>query len=747
MTNIETTSRAIIRVRDLVRFQKQLTQIYGLPSSTSVKTPIQSGPLTPKYMHLAPKITPSGGEATVHPGPHLKQLQNIIAIVTTHAPLTDVSLIEQAFILAWQGHAGQYRESGDHYIQHPLWVAKKLATFGASPEEIAAALCHDLIEDGIINGQRVTKEFLALKISAQVSFIVQGVTELGKEPEFSGCVSPIDIYKKWLEYGQKDLAIVVIKLADRLHNMRTLAYKERRKQIAKADETLKIYAHIAAILGIWPLKLELEDLSFQYLDPEVYQVYFDRREQIRVKSSKQIDHIKELLKKELALSNIPLAKVIVEARGIYEIYQRVRKNELSADDISFSDIWRIKIVVDTTEDCYRALGVVNSLYPPVQSLFRDFISEPRPNGHQFLHNWVRIPHLGHLLIQINNKEMHKREKIGILAERNWRKRSFSWLTALVKGLKEEITEEKAWEIVAAHSSPIKVYTPKEKVIELPFGSTAVDFARAIHEEVFLHATGAIINGRPAELSQKLQEGDTVWIIINETSWPSLEWMEFVHTPDARSSLRNYLRRKGQVDKISVIRLVIEALDRSSQKYYIRGQQLINLRLFSKYMASLNYHDVESFLFSIGIGERRITDVISGLVRKYQEELKKSKMNPEEMEPFYFTVKARDRVGLFDDLARPLHVLGFNISEFFPVYPEKEPGAVIMVVGVDVFGGRKGGGIVGEVQRTQILNIVKQLGLNEEIDVKVIRPEDATIFLKGKIKRLRKEAKKRSKLKF
>lgn len=639
-------------------------------------------------------------------------------IISTFKDPADAKLIKEAFDLAWEGHQNQFRKSGDLYIEHPLWVAEKLAEFGLGAEEIAAGLCHDLIEDVKIGERRINENFLSQKLSPRVALIVQGVTELGKEPEFSRGqkIAHVDIVKKWLEFGQKDLATVIVKLFDRWHNMLTLDYTKKETQVFKAEETLNIYTKIAGRLGIWFLKTELEDLAFKFLQPERHQALVSKIEESKRLNKIIIKNLRDALAKRINVT----AEVLFETRGIYELSQRIEKKKIIPENISPSDIWRCMVIVQEESEVYQSLSAITHLFPPVHGSLRDYISDPRPNGHRFLHFWVRAPRFGQLLIQIRTKSMQKYHELGVLTKvhgRKWYKKTAPWLIAIAEELKtEETSEPEVWQIIAAQSQPIKVYSPKAEAFELPFGATALDFARKIHEQLFLTAASAIINGRPEEVTSRLHDGDMVQIITDPAAEPPLIWIDYLQTPEAKSSLRNYLKKKLEKEQGAVIKSAIEAIDHYAQKYYLTGKQLLSSLLFLK-----NYHQpVEDFLVKVGIGRIKPLEVVSHLASVYQKELKIAKEQGIKLQTLYLSIEAENRIGLIDDLAHPLKKLQFNISDLFPIYKEKDKATIIL--GVDIIEEKGLGRILSEIQRFQVINIIQ-----------IITGSKATIIDKEKVK--------------
>jgi GTP pyrophosphokinase len=452
--------------------QRLLSQLLKMPPSSTAAVPAYST-----------------SQGLVHPTSFLTRLRRL----SCYGPL-----LEKAFRLAWEGHFGAFRKSGDPYIEHPLAVAEMAAKYGMGEKECAALLCHDLREDAFIGGKRVTREFLAKELGEEVAEMVEGITELGKEPEYEGeKPSILERYEKWLKYGSRDLSIIILKLFDRLHNMQTLEYMDEAVQEKKAKETFNVYAKIADRLGMWELKRELEDLSFKYLEPELYKEIEEKRREI-AKESKPILGSKE--EKKSIVWRIDQGLMMagmridfdLEQRGIYELYQRMELREISIKEFAATDIWRLNIVVPEEHDCKNIEGRVQNIYSPNQNEIRNFIAEPRPNGHQFLQSYLKVPLFGELLVQIRDRSMYENYIKGVLATgKGEKEKQLLWLNVMLSIFREGGTSAReAYKTLAAYSTPIVTFSPAEDEIELPFGATVLDFAREIHEKSFSSCYGS-----------------------------------------------------------------------------------------------------------------------------------------------------------------------------------------------------------------------------------------------------------------
>lgn len=737
IANRQSTPCAMTRYRNSLRMAgdarrafKQILWKVGLPPLSSKATPFYEGD------HIVDPSQPAV-KAAICPAPYIERLKGILSQVKARSPLADASLVEEAFSLAWRGHNGRLRKDGENpYFEHPLSVAEIVAGWGLGPEEIAAALCHDMIEDGRIASERVTEDFLKKELGERVGQLVQGVTELGKESKNKSEKPPlVEIYMKWLKYGSKDLASIIIKLADRLHNMRTLAYTKPETREGKAKETLNVYSRITDRLGMWDLKREFEDLSFQYLEAEVFQRIEKKREEIVGLSEGKTERIVQTLHECLDDSKL-VKEIVVEKRFIYELHQRMQKRKLSLENLSPSDIWRINIVVPDESSCFDVLGRVHKLYRPDQSEIRDYINDPRTNGHQFLHTYLRAQGFGLVLLQIRDQKMQMNYRRGVLSQLG-EKKSRAWIVALLEDLKRDqaLPEGDFYGMLASFTEPITVFTERGKEVKLPFGSTPLDFARRIHTEIFLHAAGVKINDQPAELFQPLQDGDRVQVGTDEAAHPSIEWLAHVRTPKARRALQKYLgkRKAGEILADAIL-----ALDRESKKYFLPARELIKTALFVKHYSSLGFTEPDPFLTEIGMGKRRAEEVVSGLREFYRIELKKYREAKWwEPEPYYLAITTKDRKGLIDSLIHPLRELGFNLCDVFPVDFKGDGEKIQIVLGVDVFGGRLGGGMAGQIQRLQVNTIARQVLAGEGENIIFLQGEKVIELLKRKVENLRR----------
>jgi|GEM_PF-1982220 len=684
------TRQALVRASDLRRWNREI--------EARMKKPL-------------PRVSAAGAPIILGPGRHIDPavfIRRIVSIVSRLADPYNAQLIHFAFRLAERGHNGQYRKSGEPFIEHPVSVAEIVAewgrmTGGLGVEEICAALLHDTIEDGQISGGRITREYLEEIIGTRISEQVEGITELGKEPEFKGeKPSEIEIYTKLLEYGEQNIRNLIIKLADRLHNMRTLAYVKPEVQRAKAEETLYVYGEIANILGMWQLKRELQDLSYRYVDEANFKLIEAKKAQVIKASRQRVIQEAEKMRELLELSGLE-AKVQLEERFIYELQERMQLRNLTTEELSSVDVWRVNIVVPAETDSYDVLGIVHKFYPPVQEEIRDFISEPKPNGHQFLQSYVKVPAFGRMLVQIRDRKMQKNYAYGILTKME--ETELTWLKALLRYVKSAPSGEMGdlYDAIAKLSSPIWVYTSPlsggGKRIQLPFGSTALDFARRINEDVFTHASDVVINNRSGhDLSHELQDGDRVFITIDPRVRPRLEWLDWIRTDEARTSLRRYLKKHPPDFKT-----IQEYLNKHTMRFFLNGGELLQTSYFAEFIKRRKgFRDENDLLEKIGRG---LVDV-DGLMSDFIEQMRADLRSEDAEHRLYgFSMMGKDRPGMLDDVAAGIRGQGINLAYgVFYKYLGEDGEEIGVVEPVAV--GRAG--TVGEVLQSMVRTIGKSI---------------------------------------
>lgn len=486
--------------------------------------------------------------------------------ISAYLPPEQVNLVQQAYVVARDAHAPQFRSSGEPYITHPVAVTSILAEMKLDHETLMAALLHDVIED-----TPVTKEDLTRLFGATVAELVQGVSKLDKVKfkdikEFE----TTNLQKMFMAMTQ-DIRVILIKLADRTHNMRTLgALKpEKRRRIAK--ETLELYAPIANRLGIHNIKNELEDWGFQALYPLRYRALSSAVKQARGNRRELLEKVQQDIRNRIQQTGIP-AEVSGREKHLYSIYRKMKNKELMFNDVM--DIYAFRVVVDSIDNCYRTLGVMHNLFKPIESRFKDYIAIPKQNGYQSLHTSLIGPHGIPVEIQMRTREMDEMADKGIAAhwmykvngevqrESTAQIRAQRWMQSLLElqqsaGNSQEFVENVKSEL---YPDELYVFTPKGRIVELPIGATAVDFAYAVHTDIGNKCVGAKVDRRPYSLSKPLETGQTVEIITSPGGKPNANWLNYVVTSRAILGIRNYLKKQQQNEAVSLgKRLLTSAL--------------------------------------------------------------------------------------------------------------------------------------------------------------------------------------------
>src|SRR5690349_20858408 len=502
----------------------------------------------------------------------------------------DTALIEQAYDVARAAHAEQVRRSGEPYIAHPLGVAMILARLGLDDVTIAGALLHDAVEDTAL-----TQEDLESDFGHEVAAIVDGVTKLDRLQFDSKEAQQAATLRKMLVAMAKDIRVLLIKLADRLHNMRTIASLPEPKQRRIAQETIDIYAPLAHRLGIADVKWQLEDLAFAVLHPKRYAEIEQMVATRSPEREQQLLQVLSELRDRLADLHID-AEVQGRPKHYWSIYEKMIVRGKEFDDVQ--DLIGVRVIVDSVKDCYGALGSIHALWAPVQGRFKDYIAMPKFNLYQSLHTTVVGPTGKPVEVQIRTREMHRRAEYGIAAHWGYKERSpaedLAWLQRMVDWQQDTSDPEEFMETlkVDLEQDEVFVFTPKGKVVTLLAGATPIDFAYTIHTEVGHRCIGARVNGRLVPLDSALSSGDTVEIFTSkvEGAGPSRDWLQFVQTPRASSKIRQWFSRERRVDAIENGR---EDLVKALRKEALPVQKLSGSDTLKHVAEQLNYADVEA----------------------------------------------------------------------------------------------------------------------------------------------------------
>jgi GTP diphosphokinase / guanosine-3',5'-bis(diphosphate) 3'-diphosphatase len=453
------------------------------------------------------------------------------------------NLIEKAVKIAEEAHRGQTRESGMPYFEHLFKTAKFLASLKMSPSVIAAGLLHDSIEDGKLTSEELKKEF-----GNEIFSLVEGVTKLGSV-KYRGIKRHVESLRKFFLATAKDPRILIIKLADRLHNMQTLEFLTEEKQKRVALETMEIYAPLAHRLGMGAIKGELEDLAFQYLEPEKYAQTKEILKTKSIETKERLEEILKSLKKLLAKEGVIHMRTDYRMKHTYSLYKKLLKHDMDIEKIY--DISSLRVIVKDIPTCYLVLGIVHSKWRPLPKRIKDYIAFPKSNGYRSLHTTVFTGDGGIVEIQIRTEEMHNEAEYGLASHVNYKEsggtrkskdEALEWLRQLAERQSEIKRPDEFLQSLQTDflDQRLFVFTPKGDVIDLPLGSTPIDFAYAIHSDIGNHTFGAKINGKLVPLSTVLSPGDIIEIQTKKTSTPSRKWIEYAKTAFARKKIRGYL---------------------------------------------------------------------------------------------------------------------------------------------------------------------------------------------------------------
>ena len=548
-----------------------------------------------------------------------------------------IAFIEEAYQFAKKAHANQKRASGQPYIVHPTQVAGTLANLGLDPDTIAAGFLHDTVED-----TDVTNDELKEKFGKDVAFIVDGVTKLNKYEYKSHQEFLAENHRKMLIAMAKDIRVIMVKLADRLHNMHTLEHLRPDKQRRIASETMDIYAPLADRLGIGTIKWELEDLSFHYLNPKEYYRIVNLMSLKRSEREKYINDTINTLKSSLDSLGI---KYDIQGRPkhIYSIYKKMVNKHKDFNEIY--DLLAVRVIVDTVKDCYAVLGAVHTKWKPMPGRFKDYIAVPKVNGYQSLHTTIIGPGGRPLEIQIRTEQMHEVAEYGVAAHWAYKRGNFNGVEQTDSNEKldmvREILELKdetqdASEFMKSVKSEIfsdrvYVFTPKGEVYELPKGSVTLDFAYEIHTQVGSHAVGAKVNGKLVPLDYKLKNGDVIDIMTQSNASPSRDWIDLVKTSRARNKIRRYFRN---LDRENSIEQGEQMVADNLREQGFAHKEFMDKEHIDKLLEDMNYHTADEMYASIGFGDLSAISVVNRLTadirheneRKRQKELEEEILN-------------------------------------------------------------------------------------------------------------------------
>ena len=547
------------------------------------------------------------------------RINDIIDKITEYYPDVDLDIIDRAYIYSARVHDGQVRLSGEPYLSHPLEVAGILTDMKLDVVSVAAGLLHDVVEDTHATIEEIHEIF-----GKDVSHIVSGVTKLSVLPFSSGSQArQAESIRKMILAMADDIRVIFIKLADRLHNMRTLKFHSPKKKAKIARETLDIYAPIAGRLGIYWIKKELEDASFMYIQPDEYFKIEQLVNKDKEEGEKYIETVKDLIKKKMDEHNLE-CEVLGRYKYFYSIYKKMLSQNLEFEDVY--DIIAFRIILDTVPHCYEALGVIHSLWKPVAKKFKDYIGVPKPNMYQSLHTTVIGPFGERIEIQIRTWDMDKVAKSGIAAHWSYKEglhldekttKTFSWIQNLVENQENFKNPDEFLENVRIDLFPDEVYvfTPRGEIKTVANGATPVDFAYLIHTEVGNQCVGAKVNGRIVPLQYELKTGDTVEISTSKKSHPSKDWLNFVKTVKARSRIRQWIKTQEKERSITLGR---EMCEKAFRKYRLNFNTLLKSEEMEKVVEHFSFKHVDDLIASVGYGKITPLQIIRKVEPKPEE---------------------------------------------------------------------------------------------------------------------------------
>lgn len=561
-----------------------------------------------------------------------KALADFMEYIHTYLTDDECDQVLKAFELADKAHEGQFRASGEPYIMHPLAVADILAHLQIDHITLMAALMHDVVED-----TSYSKEDLEEMFGSEVAFLVDGVTKLNQFQYETKEDRQMENYRKMILAMAKDVRVVVIKLGDRLHNMRTLKHMRSDKQKRIAKETLEIFAPLAHRLGIFNVKWELEDLSFRYLEPEKYYDLVDQMKQKRQVREDIVNDTMSQLTKALSEAHIK-ADIKGRPKHFYSIYKKMKKDNRDLSQIY--DLLAVRVIVDSIPDCYAVLGIAHSLWKPLPYRFKDYISMPKSNMYQSLHTTV-IGTMGQPVeIQIRTWEMHRVSEYGVAAHWRYKEgnkngdKEFDQKVAWLRQVLEWQDTSNPTELVNAlkldvFSGEVFVFTPKGDVVKLPIGSVPLDFAYRVHTDVGHHCVGAKVNGKIVPLDYTLQNGDIVDIITSKTGRPSLDWLNIVGSSESKSKIRNWFKRENKAENIEK---GLDSLEKEAKRLNHNWKELCADNRLQHVTKQLKAGTEEEMFAACGYGGIPVSTVLLRLIELYKKskEVEESKRSTEQI---------------------------------------------------------------------------------------------------------------------
>ena len=560
-----------------------------------------------------------------------RTIEDVIKQAKMHNRKSDSKLIMRAYKYALENHGDQKRKSGEPYIIHPIQVAYTLAELGLDDATICAALMHDLAEDTAVTLNDISSEF-----SPEIAEMVNGVTKLAKIKYVSAEEQQVENYRKMFLAMGKDIRVILIKLADRLHNIRTLKFLKRDRQIAIAQETIDLYAPLANRLGVFSMKWELEDQAFKYLYPEEYREIVEGIAKKREERLKFIDQIVDEIKINLKKGKI-VCEITGRAKHLYSIYRKMKRDNKTLDQIY--DLFALRILVNSVKDCYAALGVVHELYTPMPGRFKDYIAVPKPNMYQSLHTTLLGPNGTPFEVQIRTYNMHRIAEFGIAAHWAYKEQSFlhgkkenvtvkedklAWLRESLEWQKDMQNPDEFMSTLKTElvEDSVYVFTPKGQIKTLPKGSTPIDFAYSIHADIGNKMVGAKINSKMMPIITPLHNGDIVDIMTNDNSkGPSRDWLKFVKSSSAKTKIQQWFKKNERDLNIERGK---EIIARELKRIRLNSDELLTNKNIESTLQKYSFKTIDDMYAAVGFGSITATKVLS----KILEEYRKTKPNTE-----------------------------------------------------------------------------------------------------------------------
>jgi GTP pyrophosphokinase len=550
------------------------------------------------------------------------RFEDLVEKVRAGNPDADIELLRRAYVFSAFEHKGQVRHSGEPYLVHPLEVADQLADMKLDVVAIAAGLLHDIVEDTQTPIERIRELF-----GADVAHVVEGVTKLGAIPFSSSEERQAENFRKMLLAMVDDVRVILVKLADRLHNMRTLHHLPEERRIKIAQETRDIYAPIANRLGMSKIKNELEELAFRYLETKSYESLRSRVESRRRATEGMIEELRKNITAKLAEAQVPVLTIDGRIKRLFSIHQKLKRQKIDLEQVY--DLVALRIVTQSVKDCYAALGIIHQTWSPVPGRIKDFIAMPRPNGYQSLHTSVVSDRGFPFEVQIRTAEMHRIAEEGIAAHWKYKEgrvganrdeQSFMWLRQLLEWQQEVRDPQEFLQNLKIELYPEEVYifTPKGEVKALPRGATPVDFAYAIHTDVGHQCVGARVNSKMVPLRTRLRNGDIIEIVTAAGHKPSRDWLNFVVTSRARNKIRHFIHAEERIRSLELGRKLFE---KEARRFGLSMKQLGDADGLSKVAGEYGMQKPEELFAAIGYGKLAAKSVLAKMVP--QEQLKEA----------------------------------------------------------------------------------------------------------------------------